>query len=116
MYLDFKPMQGDRYDDFLDIHLVATHSLALVEMSGDGQLVIGWFNDQWLETLFRERRVKISHEIVKGANDETGTEYVLTASTDELQKFVLKYGTAGEGGLCADEDNFLCIRLTRNEQ
>jgi hypothetical protein len=114
-YLDFKPLRDDRYDDFLDVHFISAHSIALVERKGNGELVIGWFNNDWLENLFRENRVKVSHEVVKGATATEGAEYVLTASTEELQKFILKYGVPGEDGLCVDDDNFLCLQLTRNE-
>jgi hypothetical protein len=115
LYLDFKPIREDRYDDFLDLHLVSSHSLALLESGEDGSLTIGWFNDEWLDNLFQENRVKISHEVVKGAMGDYGKEYVLTASTDELQKFIRKYGLPGKEGLCIDDDNFLCIHLTKNE-
>ncbi len=114
-YLDFKPLRDDRYDDFLDVHFISAHSIALVEINGSGELVIGWFNNEWLEKLFRENRVKVSHEVVRGATASEGTEYVLTASTEELQKFIRKYGVPGENGLCVEDDNFLCIQLTRNE-
>lgn len=114
-YLDFRPLRDDRYDDFLDVHLISAHSLALIEINDQGSLTIGWFNEDWLGKLFEENRVKISHEVVKGESPSEGSEYVLTASTDELQKFILKYGVPGENGLCVDDDNFLCIQLTRNE-
>jgi len=114
-YLDFRPLRDDRYDDFLDVHLISAHSLALIEINDQGSLTIGWFNEDWLGKLFEENRVKISHEVVKGEAPSEGSEYVLTASTEELQKFILKYGVPGENGLCVDDDNFLCIQLTRNE-
>ena len=115
MYFDFKPIREDRNEDFLDVHLVSTHSLALVDFAENGEVTIGWFNDEWLSNLFKENRVKISHEVVEGATDNYGREYVLTASTDELQKFILKYGVPGDKGLCVDDDNFLCIHLTKDE-
>jgi len=115
MYLDFKPILGDREDDFLHIHLVPTHSLALVDRDEQGRWAIGWFNEEWLNRLFQENRIKISHEVVKGNPGGGGDQYVLTASTDELQKFIQKYGLPGEKPFCSDEDNFLCVRLTKNE-
>lgn len=114
MYLDFLPLRDERHDDFLNLHLVATHSLALVEKDSNGRLVIGWFNNEWLDRLFSENRVRISHEIVRDGTGKGANEFILTASTAELQKFVVKYGTTGDKALCEDEDNFLCIRLNRN--
>ena len=115
MYFDFIPLREDRYDDFLDIHLVATHSLALIDFGSHGEITIGWFNNEWLEDLFKENRVKISHEVIEGQTPDDNPEYILTASTEELQKFVEKYGVPGEKGLCVDDDNFLCIHLTKHE-
>jgi len=116
MYLDFYPILNERQDDFLHIHLVPAHSLALVERNGLGGWTIGWFNAEWLEKLFKENRVKISHEFVKGGHAGQGDQYVLTASTGELQKFIEKYGFADEKGLCKDEENFLCVELKRNDE
>jgi hypothetical protein len=44
--------------------------------------------------MFVESRIKISHELVMDENptSEQDGMYLLTASTDELQKFVAKYG------------------------
>jgi len=52
-------------------------------VSGD-TMTIWRFNPDWLEKLFDENRIRISHENV-------GDQIVLTASTEELQKFIAKY-------------------------
>ena len=57
-------------------------------------------------------KIKISHEVVKDVNieDDSDLKYVLTASTDELQKFVLKYGDEDEAFV---DDNTVWLKLTR---
>jgi len=116
IYLDFMPIRDGNDQEFIDVHYIPGHSLALLEKNDDGSLTIGWFNDKWIEELFKENRVKISHELVTGPPGETTEEYILTASTEELQKFIIKYCLPGENGLCVDDDDhFLCLRLNRNE-
>ena len=115
MYLDFKPLPGDSQDDFLHMHMIPAHSLALAEKGQDGRWTIGWFNEEWLGKLFNENRVKISHEVVEAGAGEYGDQYILTASTGELQGFIRKYAIPGDAGLCVDEENFLCVTLTKND-
>lgn len=115
MYLDFVPLRNDRDEGFFDLHLISAHSLALVSNPSPEKLSIAWFNEEWLGKLFEENRVKISHEVVMSAGGNTGKEYILTASTDELQKFILKYANPREDDPCVDNDNFLCVQLTKTD-
>ena len=43
------------------------------------------FKTEWLEDLFKQRKIRIKHEVIKD------DEILLTASSKDLQKFVLKY-------------------------
>lgn len=114
-YLDFLPLRENRYDGLLDAHLLTTHSLALIDYEDNGQVTISWFDEEWLNNLFEENRVKIAHEKITGAAGELGSEYVLTASTSELQKFIAKYGDPGSDRRCDDNDNFMCVQLTKTD-
>jgi len=98
-YLDFYPLlennnspwhAEDRNSDLFNYHILPTHTLAGFYKKNDSLIYVKWFNEEWLKMLFEQRRIKISHEIIeRDKNDKT---YVLTANTDELRKFVLKYG------------------------
>lgn len=68
---------------YADWHLIPTHSFSRIHLSED-QLIIENFDTDWLEKLFKERKIRIKHEMV---NDEV----LLTASPEDLQKFVRKY-------------------------
>jgi len=57
----------------------------------DDQIGLSMFNGDFLEKLLKQNRIRIKHEKVEDS-------YVLTASSKELQKFVLKYAE--------DEDAF----------
>jgi uncharacterized protein YcfL len=113
-YLDFAPLREDRYEGLLDMHLVSVHSLAFIDFTENDKLTISWFNEEWLGKLFEENRVKIAHEVVKGTDREYETEYILTASITELQKFVLKYANPEDAGHTEhNDDNFMRAQLTR---
>ncbi|WP_460544775.1 hypothetical protein [Echinicola sediminis] len=85
-YLDFFP------EDFLPCklenymgasHMFPVHTFAKVELA-ENQITIHPFDDEFLEELIEQNRIKISHEEPSGA-------LLLTASPEELQKFVIKY-------------------------
>jgi hypothetical protein len=92
-YLDFYPdmnNQDDKNTGLFVSHIIPTHTLARFYKTSDSLIYVKWFNEEWLEMLFEQRRIKIAHEKVKqGVYDKA---YVLTAGTDELYKFILKYG------------------------
>ncbi|MDH3246820.1 MAG: hypothetical protein OEM26_19520 [Saprospiraceae bacterium] len=85
-YLDFFPDKVDALEinEFLLWHLLPVHLFARVEIHED-KLDLYFFDPQWLRVLLDERRIRIKHEQVMG-------NYLITASTEELQKFVTKYG------------------------
>ena len=71
-----------------DFHAVPVHTFAKVEVS-DNQLYINWFDQEWLEKLIKENKIRIRHEY-------NGDYILLTAKTKELQKFVTKYVNSEE--------------------
>jgi hypothetical protein len=96
LYFDFQPLLNCEANELplFIFHFMPTHSIAKVEILTNDEVRIKWFNESWLQSLFDQNRIKISHEVIF---DETSKEdndkmYTLTASTDELQKFVIKYG------------------------
>jgi len=66
-----------------DLHIIPVHTFAKVIINGDS-LTFRWFNGEWLEKLIKENKVRIRHEY-------NGDFILLTAKSDELQKFVRKY-------------------------
>lgn len=114
-YLDFMPLRDNGDYGLLDMHLVSTHSLAMVDYDKAGNVTISWFAEEWLSSLFEENRVKIAHEVVKNPGINTDTFFVLTASTNELQKFIKKYGNRETTADCDknDHDHFMCTQLKK---
>lgn len=93
LFLDFYPEEEESNNDLMASHLVPMHTVARVDPD-PGKMVIRWYNEEWLIGLFRQNKIRIAHEKVpngKDYGDEDNFQVVLTASTDDLQKFMLKY-------------------------
>lgn len=97
-YLDEFP-PGENLD-LAAFHIVPVHTFAKLTVKGD-ELIINWFDQDWLGELIRENKIRIHHE----ENEEF---ILLTAKPRELQKFVAKYVNSEE----AFEDGLEAV-LTR---
>lgn len=89
-YVDFypDPDEDQCVTDLTSWHEFPTHTLARVQYSKDS-ILLYWFGEDWLNDLLEQNRIRIKHETV---DISTGySRHVLTASTDELQKFIRKY-------------------------
>ncbi|MFO7669219.1 MAG: hypothetical protein R6W31_06140 [Bacteroidales bacterium] len=88
-YVDFMPMPGEEHfqTDMTSYHHVPVHTLARVQYSRDS-ILLYWYGDEWLNELFEQNRIRIKHEAIEFADYE---RQLLTADTDELQKFIKKY-------------------------
>jgi hypothetical protein len=89
-FLDFY-LEDFLEDDELDLasfHIVPVHTFAKVSVS-ENKLQINWFDQDWLEKLIKENKIRIRHEY-------NGDYILLTASSKELQKFVTKYVNSEE--------------------
>ena len=69
--------------DLFDLHVLPVHSFARLDLS-QGRGEIRWFNPDWLKKLAQSGELDIRHETEDG-------NYLLTAPTSDLQKFVVKY-------------------------
>ncbi|MEI9921544.1 MAG: hypothetical protein WDO14_22555 [Bacteroidota bacterium] len=95
LYIDMTPAQDNSEDmPVYDVHLLPTHSIAKIDKLTKQEVVIKWFDDEWLYNMFVENRIKIRHEFIADEDSKTDGDgmYLLTASTDELQSFIEKYG------------------------
>jgi len=86
-FMDLYPGDNAQLDDMTNlllVHLVPAHTFLKLKIENN-QLQIYQMNPDWLDNLFKENKIRISHEVV---DDD---KIVLTASTKELQKFISKY-------------------------
>ncbi|MDF1575975.1 MAG: hypothetical protein P1P86_12380 [Bacteroidales bacterium] len=88
-YVDFVPDLNEEHftSDMTSYHHIPVHTLARVQYNKDS-ILLYWYGDEWLNELFEQNRIRIKHETVENHDYD---RQVLTASTDELQKFMKKY-------------------------
>jgi hypothetical protein len=88
-YVDFIPAPDENHctSDMTAYHHVPVHTLARVKYSKDS-ILLYWYGEEWLNELFEQNRIRIQHETIPGFDDD---RHLLTAETDELQKFIRKY-------------------------
>ncbi|HEY0653201.1 MAG TPA: hypothetical protein VGD65_08730 [Chryseosolibacter sp.] len=112
LFLDFRPLASDgNVNDLFEMHLLPSHSVAKVVQISKDVVEIKWFDEDWLHSLFSQNRIKISHEVIieeNSGNDEDKS-YVLTASTSELRKFLMKYGNE-EAAFTGDDAMHLVLK------
>lgn len=80
-----KPWFLEGMNELTQFHLLPAHTFVRVRWEG-ALLQLEWLGSEWLDDLFKKKRTAIRHEEVDG-------QTVLTASTQELQKFLTKYGS-----------------------
>lgn len=90
LFLDFTPIEDRESEvtsnDLYKMHLINTHSLAKLDMDSNDVASIKWLDEDKLKVLLDENRIKIKHEKVG-----FGETFLLTASSEELVKFIEKY-------------------------
>lgn len=84
-FLDFylEDFLDDNELDLASFHVVPVHTFAKIDVAKN-RLQINWYDQDWLEKLIKENKIRIRHE-------NNGDYILLTASPKELQKFVTKY-------------------------
>ena len=94
-YVDFVPDPDEEHcmSELTEFHHFPLHTLARIDFKKDTMMLF-WYGEEWLENLFEENKIRIKHETVAVSPDYN--RHVLTASTEELQKFILKYANDEE--------------------
>ena len=111
LYLDLLPYSTNTDNlSLFDLHMVASHSIAKLILINKDEAQIKWYNEKWMRTLFDQNRIRIPHETIVEQDSEEN-QYILTASTEELQKFILKYGDDDEA---FDDNETVWLLLKRS--
>jgi hypothetical protein len=101
LYFDYYPAEkkdNKTGDEFFISHFVKMHTSYRVDMSKDGGFELSQLDESFVTKLINEKKIRISHE--KDANGSI----VITASTGELQQYIIKYGD--EPGAYRSEKTF----------
>lgn len=85
LFLDLYPQDSQAAEtDFYKAHLIAAHSFLKVSLDGD-DLHLAPLSHDWAENRVARKQFEIPHEVLDGG------AIVLTASTSELQAFILQH-------------------------
>ena len=88
LFLDIYPNEPEIEEYGYDFHLVPVHSFWRIWVEKD-VMRLTYLSEDWLEEMLDKKKVNIAHIRLEG-------RVVLTAPTEELQKFVLKYAEDSE--------------------
>ena len=89
LYFDYYPVPTEsekNANEFYMQHFVKMHAPYRVDLQKNGSFELDRLEGSYLDKLIKEKKVRIHHEI----NSDGGI--VITASTEELQQYILKYG------------------------
>lgn len=88
LFADFTPFYGgfENENKLLGQHVVTTHSIAKVEQLADQKIRFKWLDEARIEELLINEKLQIQHE-KRGVDGDI----VLTATSDELYKFLEKF-------------------------
>ncbi|TMI96327.1 MAG: hypothetical protein E6H08_04720 [Bacteroidetes bacterium] len=93
LYFDYYPAykkEDQKIDEFFEAHLVKMHTSYRVEILNDGSFELSQLDGSYVNSLIDQKKIRISHEA--GADDNI----VITASTFELQQYLIKYSDEPE--------------------
>jgi len=90
-FIDILPTSISGLDmfDLMRNNFIPTHTFMKIDFTED-QILITEFDNDRLETLFKENKIRLAHEF-PWKTDKYSGEVVITASTNELQKFIARY-------------------------
>ena len=89
LYFDYFPADkksNKEGDAFFVSHFVKMHTSYRVDINKDGGFNISQLDEAYVTKLINEKKIRISNE--KDADGNT----IITASTNELQQYIIKYG------------------------
>ena len=97
-YMDFYPDPNEDQcaTELTGVHHFPTHTLARIQLDKDS-IMLYWYGDEWLNELFEQNRIRIKHETVEISHDYE--RHLLTATTEDLQKFIIKYANNPKTGI-----------------
>ena len=93
LYFDYYPAykkEDQKIDEFFEAHFIKMHTSYRVEILNDGSFELSQLDGSYVKNLIDQKKIRISHEA--SADDDI----VITASTSELQQYLIKYGDEPE--------------------
>jgi hypothetical protein len=89
-YMDYYPLETDeekKYDDFYKVHYIRIHSFSRIDFKTDQSFELKQFDLKFIQQQIDTRQISVRHEL----QPYLPVEYIITASTEELQAYITKY-------------------------
>ena len=94
-FLDLYPIDGKTerlIDPFYSQHKIKMHTLYRLDILNPSSLRMQGLEDSYVKDMITNKQIKISYTMVRNS-DSDEESILLTASTKELQQFLMKYGS-----------------------
>ena len=88
-YLDFYPaemLSQKKVDAIYRKHFIKVHKSYKYDFKNNSHFEISRFDKEFLDKLISNNKINIRHEVLDGEN-------IITASTEDLQKFIIQYSS-----------------------
>lgn len=90
-YLDYYPLETaeeKKYNDFFKVHYIRMHRFYRIILKTDQSFELKQFDQDFIQRLIDTRQISLRHELQPYLSSG---EYIITASTEELQAYIAKY-------------------------
>ena len=92
-YMDYYPVGTEEKEapgNFFTAHYIPMHSIYRIKFNSNNSFDIQQLDAGYLEKLIQNKQVRLRHEV-----SDNG-DYIITASTEELQQYLIKYSDVPE--------------------
>lgn len=104
-YMDYYPTsekERKSADNFFAAHYIPMHSIYRIEFKGTNSFNIKRLDGGYLEKLIKNKQIRIKHEVMEDGG------ILITAPTEELQAYLIKYSDVPEA--YSNDDNYTKIK------
>ena len=106
-YMDYYPASEKERrsaDNFFAAHYIPMHSIYRIEFKNNNSFNVQRLDGGYLEKLIKNKQIRIRHEVM-----EDGGIFI-TASTEELQQYLIKYSDVPEAYSNDNNDTYTKIK------
>jgi len=106
-YMDYYPAsekERQSADNFFAAHYISMHSIYRIEFKNSNSFNVQRLDGGYLEKLIKNKQIRIRHEVM-----EDGGIFI-TAPTEELQQYLIKYSDVPEAYGGDNSDNYSKVK------
>jgi hypothetical protein len=106
-YMDYYPASEKERrsaDNFFAAHYIPMHSIYRIEFKDNNSFNVQRLDGGYLEKLIKNKQIRIKHEVM----EEGGI--LITAPTEELQQYLIKYSDVREAYSNDNNDNYTMMK------